>query len=158
MAPRGRSSQTERINVGVLEAALSLKARLRRNPALCGSAGAGASHSLSVGDDVPPRTERGLTGRKTGIREPTARMIMTPFVRRPLLAGLSMTLLICAEASGSTERVSLWNGGVQANFVSAYPAISADGRHMAFQCRASNWHPGASGYLDVLLEFGTSCP
>lgn len=43
--------------------------------------------------------------------------------------------------TGTTELVSLWNGGVQANDHSQRPSISADGRFVAFESVATNWIP-----------------
>jgi Tol biopolymer transport system component len=43
--------------------------------------------------------------------------------------------------TGTTEIVSLWNGGVQANNYSQRPSISADGRFVAFESVATNWIP-----------------
>lgn len=40
--------------------------------------------------------------------------------------------------TGRTERVSLGQGGVEGNDFSEFPAISADGRYVAFQSNASN--------------------
>jgi Tol biopolymer transport system component len=44
--------------------------------------------------------------------------------------------------SGTTERVSVATGGVQADGESAFPSISADGQLVAFQSRATNLAPG----------------
>jgi hypothetical protein len=44
--------------------------------------------------------------------------------------------------TGTTERVSLDSNGAQANNDSSFPAISADGRYVAFQSYASNLSPG----------------
>src|SRR5919106_125600 len=41
-------------------------------------------------------------------------------------------------APGTTERVSVASDGAQANGSSNVPAISADGRHVAFRSNASN--------------------
>lgn len=43
--------------------------------------------------------------------------------------------------TGTTEIVSLWNGGAQANNYSQRPSISADGRFVAFESVATNWIP-----------------
>jgi hypothetical protein len=47
-----------------------------------------------------------------------------------------------AWGQGTTERVSLGTGGVQGNGDSHYPALSADGRFVAFASEASNLVPG----------------
>lgn len=55
--------------------------------------------------------------------------------------------------TGTTERVSLGSHGVQSNAQSASPAISADGRYVAFRSRATNWAPGEStDYDDVFIR------
>ena len=55
--------------------------------------------------------------------------------------------------SGSTTRVSLGTGGVEANNWSLYPAISADGRYVAFYSWASNLVAGDNnGFWDVFVR------
>ena len=44
--------------------------------------------------------------------------------------------------TGTTRRVSVGPGGVQGNDVSVTPAISADGRFVAFESLATNLVPG----------------
>ena len=44
--------------------------------------------------------------------------------------------------TGTTQRVSVGSGGVQGNGDSCDPAISADGRFVAFGSDASNLVPG----------------
>jgi Tol biopolymer transport system component len=54
---------------------------------------------------------------------------------------------------GTTQRVSVATDGTQANSDSEYPAISADGRYVAFQSRASNLVPGDTNHRrDVFLR------
>src|SRR5947209_6949739 len=54
---------------------------------------------------------------------------------------------------GTTERVSVSSGGAQADGESFNPAISADGRFVAFQSDASNLVPGGTnGYGHVFLR------
>jgi Tol biopolymer transport system component len=53
----------------------------------------------------------------------------------------------------TTERVSVATGGAQANHVSDFAVISADGRFVAFQSRASNLVAGDSnGLVDVFVR------
>src|SRR5262249_36368541 len=53
----------------------------------------------------------------------------------------------------TTERVSVDSGGAQSNDHSLYPAISADGRFVAFESLASNLVAGdANGWLDVFVH------
>jgi Tol biopolymer transport system component len=55
--------------------------------------------------------------------------------------------------TGVTTRVSVDNQGVQGNFVSERPSISADGRFVAFASRASNLVAGdTNGVLDVFVH------
>jgi len=57
------------------------------------------------------------------------------------------------RTAGTTERVSLDSSGAQANGPSYGPAISADGRWVAFQSFASNLVPGdANGLYDVFVR------
>jgi len=57
------------------------------------------------------------------------------------------------RATGRTERVSVDSAGLEANGRSSHPAISGDGRYVAFQSRASNLVPGdANGAEDVFLH------
>jgi hypothetical protein len=57
------------------------------------------------------------------------------------------------RSNGTTTRVSVASGGAQANFVSFAPAISADGRYVAFQSGASNLVPGdGNGWDDVFVH------
>jgi len=54
---------------------------------------------------------------------------------------------------GTTERVSVSNSGIQANSDSRSPAISADGRFVAFESWASNLVAGdTNGKLDVFVR------
>src|SRR5438046_7301500 len=53
----------------------------------------------------------------------------------------------------TTERVSLTQGGAQANNISFNPAISADGRYVAFESAASNLVPGgAAGHRNIFIR------
>ena len=57
------------------------------------------------------------------------------------------------QASGVTSRVSVSRSGRQANGPSAMPAISADGRYVAFQSLASNLVRGdTNGFADVFVR------
>ena len=66
---------------------------------------------------------------------------MQPAQRR-VLTFVTLVLLIslCGQAASAqtTERVSVASDGTQANFLSFSPAISADGRFVAFVSAASN--------------------
>src|SRR5437773_6921896 len=55
--------------------------------------------------------------------------------------------------TGMTERVSVASDGTQANNVSSYPALSADGRFVAFQSDATNLVAGdTTGATDVFVH------
>src|SRR5205823_2841891 len=55
--------------------------------------------------------------------------------------------------TGMTERVSVASDGTQANNVSSYPALSADGRFVAFQSDATNLVAGdTNGATDVFVH------
>ena len=55
--------------------------------------------------------------------------------------------------TGTTERVSVASGGVQADFESDEPAISADGRFVAFSSNATNLVPGdTNSHWDVFVR------
>lgn len=55
--------------------------------------------------------------------------------------------------TGITERVSVASDGIEGNADSPFPAISADGRHVAFASLASNLAPGdTNGTLDIFLH------
>ena len=55
--------------------------------------------------------------------------------------------------TGTTRRVSVSSGGVQGNGDSFDPAISADGRFVAFESDATNLVPGdTNGAADVFVR------
>jgi hypothetical protein len=55
--------------------------------------------------------------------------------------------------AGITQRISLGPNGVQGNAESASPALSADGRFVAFVSFASNLVPGdTNGVWDVFVR------
>lgn len=57
------------------------------------------------------------------------------------------------RSTGKTSRISLASDGTQGNHLSQAPAISADGRYVAFESFAENLVPGdANGYSDVFLR------
>src|SRR3989441_6808558 len=64
--------------------------------------------------------------------------------------------------TGMTERVSVASDGTQANNISSYPALSADGRFVAFQSDATNLVAGdTNGATDVFVhdrQTGTTEP
>ncbi len=59
--------------------------------------------------------------------------------------------------AGTTERVSISSGGAQGNGECSYPAISADGRYVAFGSSASNLVAGdTSGRQDIFVRDRTA--
>src|SRR5205823_3306605 len=55
--------------------------------------------------------------------------------------------------TGTTERVSVASGGAQGNSSSGRPAISADGRYVAFESAASNLVAGGTfGNFDIFVR------
>jgi Tol biopolymer transport system component len=65
----------------------------------------------------------------------------------------SSDIFVHDRLSATTVRVSLRTGGVEANDNSFSPAISADGRHVAFQSLASNLVAGdTNGVSDVFVH------
>ena len=57
------------------------------------------------------------------------------------------------RATGTTERVSVASDGTEGNIWSVVPAISADGRHVAFGSFAANLVPGdTNAHWDVLVR------
>src|SRR5437762_5568898 len=71
-----------------------------------------------------------------------------------LLASVLALLATLAGASaGTTERVSVASDGTQGNSPSQLPALSADGRFVAFQSWATNLVPGdTNGFADVFVH------
>jgi hypothetical protein len=62
-------------------------------------------------------------------------------------------IFVYDRQSGTTSRVSVVSGGAQANDGSINPAISGDGRYVAFQSVASNLAPGdTNGWHDVFVH------
>lgn len=65
----------------------------------------------------------------------------------------SDTIMLFDRISGVTERVDLSHEGAPANGASGEPAISRDGRYVAFQSRADNLVPGdTNGATDVFVR------
>jgi Tol biopolymer transport system component len=67
-------------------------------------------------------------------------------IHRALACGLAMAVALGGSVpvwgQGTTARVSLGPNGVQGNSYSRQPALSADGRFVAFESVASNLVPG----------------
>ena len=54
--------------------------------------------------------------------------------------------------TGATRRVSVAADGIQGNGASSFPALSADGRYVAFQSESTNLVPGdTNGVIDVFV-------
>src|SRR5436190_890439 len=70
-----------------------------------------------------------------------------------LLAGLLLLTATVGAFAGATERVSVDSAGNEANGKSLFPAISADGRFVAFYSEATNLTPGdTNGVGDVFIH------
>jgi Tol biopolymer transport system component len=65
----------------------------------------------------------------------------------------STDVFVRDRATGETTRVSVDSAGVQGDSGSYYPAVSADGRFVAFQSDATNLVPGdTNGHMDVFVR------
>jgi len=69
-----------------------------------------------------------------------------------ILVSCAGALLAAPIAAQGTERVSVGQGGVQANASSRRSSISADGRCVAFESNATNLAGGVPGGLDVFVR------
>jgi Tol biopolymer transport system component len=66
---------------------------------------------------------------------------------------MAQDIFVRDRVAGTTERVSVSSIGNQANDASCEPAISADGRHVAFTSRADNLVPNdTNGTWDVFVR------
>jgi hypothetical protein len=82
-------------------------------------------------------------------------------IHRALARRLAMAAALGASVpawgQGTTERVSVGPNGTQSNADSTSPALSADGRFVAFGSAASNLVPGdTNGAEDVFVRRLTS--
>ena len=74
--------------------------------------------------------------------------------------GLSLTLFLAIAlattafaAQGDTSLISLSSSEVQADYGGTYPAISSDGRYVAFRSGATNLVSGdTNGYSDIFVR------
>jgi Tol biopolymer transport system component len=65
----------------------------------------------------------------------------------------SADIFVRDVVAGTTRRVSVGAGGVQANGDSGFPSVSRDGQHVAFHSVASNLVPGdTNGTFDVFVR------
>ena len=65
----------------------------------------------------------------------------------------TMDVFVRDRQAGTTERVSVASGGAQADQVCQYPAISADGRYVAFMSGASTLVAGdTNGLIDIFVH------
>ncbi len=81
---------------------------------------------------------------------------MRTFVKVSLFGLVATGLLLIAGPAGagiSTERVSVASDGSEANGSSQWPAITPDGRYVAFSSHASNLVDGdGNGQMDVFVH------
>jgi Tol biopolymer transport system component len=66
--------------------------------------------------------------------------------------GVSTDIFVHDRGTETTERVSVASDGTEANASSDFPAISADGRHVAFYSPASNLVAGDTNARDVFVH------
>src|SRR5215211_4834069 len=66
--------------------------------------------------------------------------------------GMLISASSALAASGTTERISIDGAGNQGDSASFAPAISTDGRDVAFISAASNLVPGDTGHRDVFVH------
>ena len=73
---------------------------------------------------------------------------------KPAIAGACLVLALTGQAAGQvTSRVSVDSGGVQGDFHSFLPSVSADGRYVAFQSDAANLVVGDTNSIsDVFVH------
>jgi Tol biopolymer transport system component len=65
----------------------------------------------------------------------------------------ALDIFVHDRETSTTERVSVDSGGIQGNFNSEVPRLSADGRFLAFQSSATNLEPGDSnGVIDIYVH------
>lgn len=88
------------------------------------------------------------------------------FLRVPVLAACAAAAAVLmlpgpvqgADAVASTERISVAPDGTGGNYHSSNPAVSADGRVVAFQSAASNLVPGPVVQPDVYYRTAPGSP
>src|SRR4030095_6986250 len=118
--------------------------------------------ALSHRTQHSPRDRRAVAWHGVSFQA-KARAALTITRTNPLVAGLVVALLtspipshpvLAANISPTTERVSLTESGGQANgSITVLPAISADGRFVAFDSNASNLVAGDSnGVRDIFVR------
>lgn len=71
-----------------------------------------------------------------------------------VVPGAAVAVAPVATGAGVTSRISVADGGGQANRGSYDPAISANGRYVAFVSKATNIAPGVTndGYADIVVR------
>src|SRR5207237_5052190 len=100
------------------------------------------------GVKAAPASGRGHSHNDGGSVQPAQRRVLT-FITLVLLTSP------CGQpvSAQTTERVSVASDGTQANGVSGIPAISADGRFVAFESDATNLVPGdTNDVFDVFVH------
>ena len=76
----------------------------------------------------------------------------TPFLAMALVIA-SLGLMAPATYGAETTRVSVGSGGEEATRASSVPALSADGRFVAFQSGASNLVSGDTGFDEDVFVY-----
>jgi Tol biopolymer transport system component len=93
--------------------------------------GPAAMRMIAAGARPAPHRPRGARGPQR----------LTRALTRGLALAAALGVSLPAWGQGTTERVSVGQGGVQANSLSGYAVLSADGRFVAFVSGASNLVP-----------------
>lgn len=78
------------------------------------------------------------------LRFPRSRDVFVAAVQLAAAVGAGLNWSLCASAQSAVIHVSVSSAGTAANDVSTYPAITADGRFVAFKSFANNLTPGSS--------------
>jgi len=116
---------------------------------LAGSAVAQSTQRMSIGTRATPNDEASWVsadGRFVAFSSSAANLV-------PSDSNACDDVFVRDLQAGTTERVSVTTGGVQANGSSYLPAISADGRYVSFTSEATNLVSGATHHgSDVYIR------
>ena len=125
----------------------------RRSTSSSATARAGTTERVSVGAGRRPGQRRQLRLRRSRPTAASSRSSSTPPTSCRATRTARSTSSSATARAGTTERVSVGPGGAQGNGDSGAPAISADGRFVAFDSLATNLVPGdTNGAHDVFVR------
>ena len=159
-APRA----TRQLRPGDLGGRALRRLRLVRRPTWCRATPTAAGRVRPRPRDGHDRAGQRRAGRRAGERRQRLARALSADGRFVAFASAATNLVpgdtngtatcSCATgATGTTERVSVASGGAQGNGDSYRPAISADGRYVAFVSDATNLVPGdTNGRADVFVR------